>query len=187
MKKIFVLSLIMTSMFLGSLSASAVDNHTKGFMSPSSNAPSLIDMNAHRKAEMERRRAEIDRRLNVTEEQKTQLKAIHEKAKTEIAPKVRQLTDVEHEINVLERQQVNKERYNINTLENVQLSGKSLDNLRTEEKELKEEIHKIRKEQFEESQKIFTEEQRKELEKMRQEHEKQMKQSMRRGNENFRR
>ena len=169
----------MTSMFLGSLSASAVDNHTKGFMSPSSNAPSLVDMNARRRAEMERRRAEIDRRLNVTEAQKTQLKAIHEKAKVEIAPKVRQLTDIEHEIDVLERQQVNKENYNINTLENVRLSGKSLDRLRTEERELKEEIHKIKKAQFEESQKIFTEEQRKELEKMRQERERQVKKGLR--------
>ena len=174
MKKIFVLSLVMTSMFLGSIKVSAAAPQPKGFMSPEA-TPSLIDMNAQRKAEMERRRAEIDRRLGVTEEQKVQLKAIHEKAKVEIAPKVKQLTEVEHEINVLERQQVNKEKYSINTLENVQLSGKSLDKLRTEEKELKDEIHKIKKEQFEESQKIFTEEQRKELEKMRQEREKQTK------------
>ena len=186
MKKIFVLSLLVTSMFLGSMTASA-NPPVKGFMSPSVNAPSLIDMNAQRKAEMERRRAEIDRRLGVTEDQKVQLKAIHEKAKGEIAPKVRQLTDIEHEINVLERQQVNKERYNINTLENVQLSGKSLDRLRAEQKELQDEIHKIKKAQFEESQKVFTEEQKKELEKMRQEREKQVKKGMHDGKAMLRR
>ena len=185
MKKILMLSLLMTGMFLGSMATWAVAPQTKSFMAPGT--PSLIDMNEQRKAEMERRRAEIDRRLGVTEDQKVQLKAIHEKAKMNIAPKVQQLTEVEHEINVLERQLVNKDRYNINTLENVQLSGKSLDRLGTEEKELKEEIHKIKKAQFEESQKIFTDEQRKELEKMRQEREQQMKKGMHKNDGNFRR
>ena len=126
---------------------------------------------ADRKAEMEKRKAELDRRLGVTEEQKAQLKTIHEKARNEIAPKVKELTEVEHEISVLEKQNMNKERYNINTLQNVQLSGKNLDQLRSEQRSLRDEIHKIKKNQFEESQKIFTDAQRKELDKMRKEHE----------------
>ncbi len=187
MKKIFVLSAIIASLSFGASDAFAVDNNAKGFMAPSIKAPAMHDMSSQRRAEMERRRAEIDRRLGVTEAQKVQLKEIHEKAKLEIVPKVRQLTDIEHEISVIEKQQMNKERFNINTLENVQLSGKSLDKLKSEEKELKEEIHKIKKEQFEESQKIFTEEQRKELEKMRQEREQQMKKGMRDGDGSLRR
>ncbi|MCR4880904.1 MAG: hypothetical protein K6A44_03015 [bacterium] len=175
MKKVFTISALMASMFLISLNVSAADMHTKGFMEPAMRAPSVIEANAQRKAEMEKRRAEIDRRLGVTEEQKTQLKTIHEKAKIEIAPKVRQLTEVEHEIAVLEHKQVNKERYNINTLENVPLSGKSLEQLKNEQKALNDEIRKIKMSQFEESQKVFTDEQKKELEKMRQERERETK------------
>ena len=171
----FILSAFVASMFLTSLNAGAADMHTKGFMAPSMKAPAMHDMSAQRKAEMEKRRAEIDRRLGVTEDQKAQLKTIHEKARTEIAPKVKQLTEVEHELAVIKHQQINKEKYDINTLENVQLSGKSVEQLQAEKKSLKDEIHKIKKAQFEESQKVFTDEQKKELEKMRQEHEKKVK------------
>ena len=177
MKKLLVATTLMACMFLGSFSVSAKVPFQKGFMPmPSKDFQMQNPMSeAERKAEMEKRKAEIDARLGVTEEQKTQIKAIQDKSKVEIAPKIRQLTDVEYEIGVLEKREINKSRYNINTLENVKLSGKSLEQLRSEEKTLREEIRKIRMAQFEELQKVFTAEQKKELEKMRKEHEKKFK------------
>ena len=166
MKKIFLASILLAGMFLGSSASFAENFQQKGFMAPNMGGYHNMKkpMNeAERKAEMEKRKAEIDRRLGVTEEQKAQLKNIHEKAKTEIAPKIKELTEVEHEISVLEKQNINKERYNINTLQSVQLSGKNLEQLRAEKKTLKSEIHKIKKTQFEESQKIFTENQKKRI------------------------
>ena len=176
MKKIFIIPAIMLCIILGNTQTLEQDNPSKGFIAPMQHKPyDIEDMAAKRKAEMEKRKAEIDRRLGVTEEQKKELKAIHDKAKDEIAPKIKQLTEVEYEINTLEKKQISKEFYNVNTLENVQLSGKTIEQLRSEQKSLKEDIRKIKMAQFEKSQKVFTEEQKKELEKMRMEHEKSMK------------
>ena len=176
MKKTLIISALMLSIFLGNTQSYAQDNHIKGFVLPSQHKPyNIEDMAAKRKAEMEKRKAEIDRRLGVTEEQKKELKVIHDRAKEEIAPKIKQLTEVEYEISTLEKKQISKEFYNVNALENVQLSGKTIEQLRSEQKSLREDIRKIKMAQFEESQKVFTEEQKKELEKMRMEREKKMK------------
>lgn len=169
MKKIFMATTLIMSFLIGTYDVSAAPGQNNFIATPAS-ISSLKKPLGPTREEIERKKAEIDQRLGVTEEQKAQLKVIHEKAKLEIQPKIKELTSVEHEIDVLEKQRMSKERYDINTLENVQLSGKSIEQLQAEEKVLMDEIHKIRKAQFEESQKIFTDKQRKELEKMRQEH-----------------
>ena len=181
MKKLLMVSVLTAGMFLASNGAFAMPPQERGFMSPTYKEGNFQEMREQRKAEMEKRKAEIDARLNVTDEQKEQLKTIHDKAKAEIAPKIKQLTEVEHELSVLNRQQMNKEKYDINTLEGVKLSGKNVEQLKSEQRTLQEEIRKIKKDQFEESQKVFTDEQKKELEKMRKEHEKTMKKNMKAG------
>jgi len=127
------------------------------------------------KAKMEQRRAEIDKRLNVTAEQKEQLKAIHEQSKAEIAPKIKQLTELEYELGVLMKRDYNAKKYGIATLEEVQLSGKTVDELKNEIKTLKTEIREIKKANFEKTQAVFTDEQKQEFKKMREERMEKMK------------
>ena len=174
MKKILMTTALGTVLLLGSLSANAAcPCQDKGKQGPPPPPPAYgkfhKEFTPEMKAEMEKRKAEMDKRLGITEEQKTQLKSIHEKSKAEIAPKIKQLSQAEYELSVLEKRQFNKDRYGVDTLENVQLSGKSADELRAEIKTLRHDIHEIKKANFEASQSVFTEKQKKELEKMRQE------------------
>lgn len=171
MKKTFMATALMTGVFLAAgMSIAAPNQKDVPFHNQVKKMERHQEMSEAQKAEMEKRKAEMEKRLNITEEQKKQFKAIHEEAKMEIVPKIRQLTEIEHEISVLERKKINKEKYNINTLEEVHLSGKSIEQLKADRKTLKNEIREIKMKQFEKSQKIFTDEQKKELEKMRQEH-----------------
>ena len=110
-----------------------------------------------------------------TEEQKAQLKAIHEKSKAQIAPKIKQLTEIEYELDVLQKKEFTSNTFGVKTLENVKLSGKTVEQLQTEAKKLRGEIREIKKAQFEASQAVFTEEQKQELKKMKEEHAKYMK------------
>lgn len=129
-------------------------------------------MSPKMKEEMQKRKAEIDKRLKITEKQKKELKIIHENSKSKIAPKIKLLTEAEFELSVLEKREFNKDNFGIATLEEVQLSGKTKEQLKEEIKTLKNEIREIKKANFEASQKVFTEKQKKELEKMRQERKK---------------
>ncbi len=174
MKKILMTTAIGAALLLGSLSANAAcpcqDKDKQGPpLPPPAYGKFHKEFTPEMKAEMEKRRAEMDKRLGITEEQKAQLKSIHEKSKAEIAPKIKQLTEAEYELGVLEKRQFNQAKYGISTLENVQLSGKSADELKNEIRALKHDIHEIKKANFEASQAIFTDKQKKELEKMRQE------------------
>ena len=164
---------LMATLLLTSLSASAAPQAPQGKMPPRGEFHKQIT--PEQKAAMDKRKAEMEQRLNITPEQKAQLKAIHEKSKAQIAPKIKQLTEAEHELQVLEKKQINKKVYGIDTLENVKLSGKSAEQLRTEIKTLRGDIREIRKANFEASQAVFTDAQKQELEKMRKEHEKTMK------------
>ena len=174
MKKLIATTAVMTALLVGCANANAQPAHKTGMMPPPHHGDYMKPLTPEQKAKMEKRRAEIDKRLGVTEEQKAQLKAIHEKGKTQIAPKIKKLTEVQHEIQVIERKQMNKDKFGIDTLEDVKLSGKSLDQLYAESKTLKDEIRQIKKANFEEAQKVFTEEQKAELKKMREERMKKM-------------
>ena len=184
MKKMLMTTTLVATLFLGSLSANAVcPCQGKGGMMPPPGQHHFMQkpLTAEQKAKMEQRKAEIDKRLNITEEQKAKLKAIHEKSKAEIAPKVKQLTEVEYELDVLNKKEFASKTFGISTLENVKLSGKSVDQLRNEAKALRNEIRAIRKANFEACQAVFTAEQKQELEKMKKEHVKNFK-KFRKGN-----
>ena len=172
MKKIFTTAVVMTALLLSTASVNAKPCPKDGMMPPPHHEHMKKQLTPEQKAKMEERRAEMDKRLGITEAQKAQLKAIHEKSKAQIAPKVKRLTEVQYEIQVIEKKQIAKEKYGVDTLNDVKLSGKSLDQLYAEAKTLRTEIREIKKANFEESQKVFTEEQKQELKKM---HEERMK------------
>jgi len=177
MKKILTTTAVATALLFGAMSANAQPVDEKGMKVP----PKYHHQNFQKeftpemKAKMEKRKAEIDKRLKITEEQKVQLKEIHEQSKAEIAPKIKQLSEAEFELEVLMKRKFNEEHFGIATLEEVQLSGKSIDELKNEIHQLKKEIKEIKKANFEKSQAIFTDEQKKELEKMKKERIKKMK------------
>ena len=178
MKKTFMTTALIATLFLGTIGANAACpcQDKDGMMPP----PPPGHHHMHRpltpeqKAEMEARKAEIDKRLNITEAQKAQLKSIHEKSKAQIAPKFKQLTEIEYELDVIHKKKYAQDVYNVKALDNVKLSGKSEEQLINEAKKLRSEIREIKKAHFQESQSVFTEEQKKELEKIRQEHKKEM-------------
>lgn len=180
MKKILITTAIAGALLFSGVSAEA---HC-----PHKHKPCFDVKNEQIKKEwlkkQEQQRAEIDKRLKITAEQKEQLKAIHEQSKAEIAPKIKQLTELEHELKVIKQREYNAEKYGIATLEEVQLSGKSVDELKKEIKTLRNEIREIKKANFEKTQAVFTEEQKQEVKKMREERLEKMK-KMHKKHKNF--
>lgn len=168
MKKILVATVISSALLLGmsTVNAKPYYHHQGPHMDYKQEQ---MKKGPEMKEEMARRKALMEKRLNITAEQKEQLKAIHESSKEKIAPKIKALTEAEFELSVLKKREFNKDKFGIATLEEVQLSGKTQEQLMTEIKTLKNEIKEIKKANFEESQKIFTSKQKKELEKMRKE------------------
>ena len=178
MRKILMTTAVGTALLFGAMSANAypIKDNGKPVPPPQHHHIKMQkEFTPEMKAKMEQRKAEIEKRLKITDEQKEQLKAVHEKAKAEIAPKITQLADAEFEFEVLQKRQFNQEKYGIATLEEIQLSGKSIDELKNEIRQLRKEIREIKKANFEASQAIFTEKQKKELEKMKKEHQEKMK------------
>jgi len=173
MKKTLLSATILCSLLFAGLSANAATTQKNDKMPP---PPPPGEHKMHKpltdaqKAEMEKRKAEMDKRLGITEEQKAQLKAIHEKSKKEIAPKIKKLSEDEYELEIIKRKEFNKANFGINTFENAKLSGKSQAQLESEIKTLRNEIREIKKANFEESQKVFTDKQKEELAKMQKEH-----------------
>ena len=97
MKKILMAAVIGTALLSVSMGASAACPCEKGkIQGPPTPPPHFEKMKKEwtpeKKAAMEKRKAEMEKRLNITEEQKAQLKAIHEKSKAEIAPKIKILS-----------------------------------------------------------------------------------------------
>ena len=170
MNKILMTTAVGTALLFATMSANACPNCDKDKPLPPPHYNKMHkEFTPEMKAKMEKRKAEMEKRLNITEEQKAQLKEIHEKSKAEIAPKIKQLSEAEFELEVLQKRKFNEEHFGISTLEEIQLSGKSIDELKTEIHNLKKEIREIKKANFEASQAIFTDEQKKELEKMKKE------------------
>ena len=145
MKKILMTTVLTTALFLGATTAQAECpcQHKDKKMPPP--PPRFEKMHKkqftpEQKAKMEQRKAEMEKRLGITEEQKAQLKAIHEQSKEQIAPKIKALTEAEFELKVLKQREYNQNKYGIATLEEVQLSGKTIPQLEAEVKTLKNEI-----------------------------------------------
>ena len=112
MKKFLTLSAVSAVLLFGALSANATPPE-KGNPMYHHHQKFQKEFTPEMKAKMEKRKAEIEKRLQITEEQKILLKQAHEKAKAEIAPKIKQLSEVEFELEVLEKRQYNQEKYGI--------------------------------------------------------------------------
>ena len=116
MKKILMTAAIGTALIFGAMSANAQPMDENG-------KPMPPEYRHHReftpemKAKMEKRKAEIEKRLKLTDKQKEQLKAIHEKAKAEIAPKIKLLSEAEFELEVLQKRKFNEEKYQAGYIE----------------------------------------------------------------------
>ena len=63
-------------------------------------------------------------------------------------------------MDVLHKKEFTSNTFGVKTLENVKLSGKSVEQLQTEAKKLRGEIRDIRKANFEACQAVFTEKQK---------------------------
>ena len=118
--------------------------------------------------EMEKRRQEIDKRLKVTDEQKAQLKAIHENSRAKMEPKIKELRANKAKLNEL--------------IEKKTAQDKDVIALKEKIKKSQEEIKQLRRENFEQTQEVFTPKQRAELEKMMKEHREKMKKQQQNGN-----
>jgi Spy/CpxP family protein refolding chaperone len=111
-----------------------------------------------KKAEFEKKRAEFEQRLQLTDEQKAQAKAIHEKAKSDIEPLVEQLKAKKAEFEAVTKSKLAPDAQNA-----------KLDKLRAEKREIKAKMHEIRKNSMKEFEAILTPDQKKELAKMKEE------------------
>lgn len=110
------------------------------------------------KAKFEQRKAEFDKRLNLTPAQKEQMKAIHEESKVKIKPLFECLK---------------AEKQNLTQLQASQTTPKeTITAQEAKIKKLKTEIRAIRKENFEKTQAILTPDQQKEFNKMHEERKK---------------
>jgi len=121
------------------------------------------DMNCGRqaspemKAQMEQRKAEFEQRLNLTEAQKTKIKAIHEQSREKMKP----LFD-----------SMKVERTKLRNLKESNASQKDIDVQKTKIKKIREKMKEEKKANFDKVQSILTPEQQKEFNKMHEEHKK---------------
>lgn len=111
-----------------------------------------------KKAEFEKKRAEFEQRLQLTDEQKAEAKAIHEKAKADIEPLVEQLKAKKAEFETVTKSKLAPDAQKAR-----------LDKLRAEKREIKAKMHEIRKNSMKEFEAILTPDQKKELAKMKEE------------------
>ncbi len=112
------------------------------------------------KAKMEQKKAEFDKRLNLSSEQKDKMKAIHEASKAKIIP-------------VFEKVKFEKAK-----LKQLKQSGASQQELQAQHakvRTLREQIKTLRQEDFQQVQAILTADQQKEFNKMHEEHKKEFK------------
>ena len=109
------------------------------------------------KAKMEQRKAEFEKRLNLTQEQKDKMKAIHEASRDQIKPLFESLKS--------EREKLNQ----------LKSSGASEQEIQAEQQKagiIRDSIKTIRKSNFEQTQAILTPAQQKEFNKMHEERKK---------------
>lgn len=109
------------------------------------------------KAKMEQKRAEFDKRLNLTAEQKEKMKAIHEESRIKIKP-------------LFER--LKTEKTKLNQLKASNAPAADIKNQKEKLHSIKAQLKEIRKADFEKIQSILTPEQQKEFNKMHEENKK---------------
>jgi len=117
---------------------------------PMQNSPEM-------KAKMEQKKAEFEQRLNLTEDQKTKIKAIREQSREKIKP-------------LFESMKV--ERAKLHQLKESGASQKEIDAQKTKLKMIREKIKEEQKANFEKVQSILTPDQQKEFNKIHEEHKK---------------
>ena len=165
MKKQILAAICAILLISGASFAAASENFSDkpGMMPPPPGAHRFAtpeEAQKHRQ-EMEKRRQEIDKRLKVTDEQKAQLKTIHENSRAKIVPKVKELRENKAKLQELMEKKTEQDKEVIALKEKIKKS--------------QEEIKQLRRENFEKTQEVFTPKQRQELEKIKQEHIKKMK------------
>lgn len=116
------------------------------------------------KEEMEQKRAEIEKRLKLTDEQKEKIKLQKEQDHEKIKPIMDQIIEKKKDFkNILDDKSLSQEA-----------KDQKLKELKTSLKELKEQADSIRKENFNNFENLLTEKQKKEFEKIKSEQKKDM-------------
>ena len=116
------------------------------------------------KAEMEAKKAEFEKRLNLTEKQKKQIEANRKKDHEKVKPIFDQMRDKKHELRRLERDSSISQKD----------KAKKIDKLNSEIKLLNEKADKYRQENMKNFESILTDEQKKEFMKIKEEQKKEM-------------
>lgn len=113
------------------------------------------------KAKMEQRKAEFDKRLNLTPEQKEKMKAIHQESRAKIKPLFECMKNEREKLLQIQSSSTA-------TQQDIQAQREKITHIKSE-------IKAIRKMNFEKTQAILNPEQQKEFKKMREEHKNKMK------------
>lgn len=116
------------------------------------------------KAEMEAKKAEFEKRLNLTEKQKKQIEANRKKDHEKVKPIFDQMRDKKHELRRLERDSSISQKD----------KAKKIDKLNSEIKVLNEKADKYRQENMKNFESILTDEQKMEFMKIKEEQKKEM-------------
>lgn len=143
--------LLLTLFGIAVLSSASGFAYAEEFPHPDKFSPEM-------KAQMEQRKAEFEKRLNLTQDQKDKMKAMHEASRAKIKPIFESLKT---------------EREKLNQLKSCTTASKQ--EIKTQEEKvcsIRKEIRAIRKANFEQIQAILTPEQQKEFNKMHEEHKK---------------
>lgn len=138
MQKIFSIILMATILFLGSYNNIALANSCQ---------------NPH--ASREQMKQEFEKRLNLTEKQKEQAKAIHEKGKEQIKPIIQEIQLKKQEIEAVKRSRIAPK-----------MQEERIAKLENDIMELRKQAREIRKQNTKEFEKILNKKQKAELEKM---------------------
>lgn len=110
------------------------------------------------KCKKEDKKAEFEKRLNLTDEQKAQAKAIREKGHQEMKPVMEKIKVKRDEIKAIKESE-----------DAVEVKQEKIDKLRTEIRELNKSAHDLRMKNMKEFESILTAKQLKELQKMKEE------------------
>lgn len=138
MQKIFSIILMATILFLGSYHNIA-----------------LADSSPNYRPSKEQMKQDFEKRLNLTEKQKEQAKAIHEKGKEQIKPIFEEIQLKKQEIEAVKRSRIAPK-----------MQQEKIAKLENEITELRKQAREIRKQNTKEFEKILNKKQKAELEKM---------------------
>ncbi len=141
------------------------NNHFPGeFKRPNDNHPKQIKGMKPSKAEMDAKKAEFEKRLNLTEKQKKQIEENRKKDHEKVKPLFDQMRDKKHELRKIKRD---------NTI-SPKDKEKKIGKLKSEIKMLNEKADEYRQENMKKFESILTEEQKQEFAKIKEEQKKEM-------------